>query len=755
MGSEKKPWPPARPQTQLISRETTIVRAFAIVGLAYVLSSIATNWRTYSRSLDTLSQTPVDIFPDTDYPLRKAIEPWNISNSYPYPRQLIKNVSEGTWLRIATHPSKDEIVFDMLGDLYCMSTNDTIRGPAKAHAFLQGIPYDKEAEFSADGSQLVFISDSGFGVDNIWTLPYTSCEDMATRPSSTTRSFAIQQTNSTFRFLSSPSFHPTLPKLLATKWYLTGRPNGAGEAWEFPLLTENTSTLPERGGRRLISRKLPASWPVERYIESQLGVEQSRYIGEKGDGIIFTRNIRDDNAGKFSYNKDVHKGINAIFILNTTTGVTSQLVDASPGGANMPRVSHDGRTLAFVRRVKEKSALVLKDLRSGTLHHVWNELTYDVSLIPAFMGAYPNYGFASDDSHIMIWSSGKIYKVPLRVNELGERTAAAPAPSEVPFIAKINLSLGETRYSETNISATELKDEGRVYSLRGLRSSWTGKNVAFEAAGDTYILDVEKKLKKAIPKSDPGSQYYGPSFIHETPFVLHARWSDLNLTILELVDMTLQEQVRVDGMPRGRYLSPIIHESKIAFVRTGKDYMLGDVEETADEGVWIGDIELPASAAAGNPAIVRNLVLLVGTKATQDMKLNFKSSSQGLVLLIQDSTTVLQYNVITASRELVSSGKTSVEMVLSNSVPSTRSRIMSLISKAFPFVVSRQFVAFRDFQHVWITQRQEHSAFDICSKPELAPSGLMRLSEDGGHDIAFSTDGTKLFWLFGGYLEIK
>jgi hypothetical protein len=729
--------------------ETALIRAFAIVGLAYVFTSIAAQWKHYASPL-IATPTSEDIYPDTDYPLRPAVEPWNISTSFPYTRRLVKEVSEGTWLRIATHPAKDEVVFDMLGDLYCMSTVADGTNPATAHAFLQGVPYDKEAEFSADGSMLVFTSDDGFGVDNIWTLPYSSCKEMSLKSSQFLRSTAIQQTNATFRFFSSPAFHPTLPKLIATKWYLTGRPNGAGEIWEFPLLTEAVD-LPERGGERVISRKLPASWPKERYFESQIGAEQARFVGPSGDGIVFTRNVRDDDLGKFSYNKDVHKGINAVFLLNTTTGATTQLVDASPGGANMPRFSHDGKTLAFVRRVKEKSVLVLKDIRSGTLHHVWNELTYDVSLIPAFMGAYPNYGFSANDEYIIIWSSGKIHKLPLKLNRLEERVAAS-TPVILSFRAKIDLLLGKTRYSETNISVDELKAEGRVHSLRGLRSSWTGKNVAYEAAGDTYIRDVKEKLQKLIPKASPYAQYYGPSFIHETPFVMHAQWSDTNLTTFELVDMTLEQQVCVEGIPRGRYLSPIVHGGKIAFVRTGKDYMLGDVEETAGEGVWLGDIELPTSAASGKAAIVRDLKLVDGTRAGQDTKLNFKSSGDGLILLIQDSTSVVKYDIASQHRSVVATGKTSVEMMLSGPAESrVRSIFIRAAHWAFPSLSHSTYVAFRDFQHAWVAQLDKQFAFGLWSKPHdnFAPKGLMRLSQDGGHDISFSTDGKKVFWLFG------
>jgi hypothetical protein len=57
---------------------------------------------------------------------------------------------------------------------------------------------------------------------------------------------------------------------------------------------------------------------------------------------------------------DVHSGIYAIFSKNLTTGQTEKLVDSFPGGASRPELSRDGRTLAFVRRVRDKEALVLK-----------------------------------------------------------------------------------------------------------------------------------------------------------------------------------------------------------------------------------------------------------------------------------------------------------------------------------------------------------------------------------------------------------
>lgn len=55
----------------------------------------------------------------------------------------------------------------------------------------------------------------------------------------------------------------------------------------------------------------------------------------------------------------MHKGIYAIFATNITTQETRTLVGAVPGGASRPELSRDGRTLAFVRRVRDKEALVV------------------------------------------------------------------------------------------------------------------------------------------------------------------------------------------------------------------------------------------------------------------------------------------------------------------------------------------------------------------------------------------------------------
>ncbi|KAL4792222.1 hypothetical protein BDV19DRAFT_392396 [Aspergillus venezuelensis] len=736
----KEPLLDTRPQRKArwqSRAQVILIHGLALMGAIHISSYLWPHLSPFhAATVNDSNNEPSDIYPDTDYPLRPAHEPWDISTSYPYPKNLSKTVTEGTWLRITTHPVLPEIAFDMLGDLYCMPITPRDDGSAQtAHPILRGIPYDKEAEFSSDGKNLVFISDAGFGVDNIWTMPYSTCAEMSMRSPEEARSSTVQQTNSTFRFFSTPAFHPTEDRIIATKWFLSGRPNGAGETWEIPLLhtKDANRALPERGGRRLIERTLPQSWSKERYFESQLGAEQARYTSS-GDGIIFTRNARDDDSGKFSYNKDVHAGINAAFLLNTTTGGTIELVaaapsapnkPASPGGANMARLSRDGRTLAFVRRVDDKEVLALKDMRSGTVHYAWDGLDYDLSTIPAFMGAYPNYGWAGDDSAIIIWAQGKIWRVDIGLNNLSERVGKGK-PAILPFQASIELALGETRYSGTNITDSELSEDRQIRAFRGLRSDLVGQRVVFEAAGDNVFADVESGAVQDIPKPDPKVSCYAPSFVQNSDYILQACWSDRDLTSFVLTDMTDGSTIAVEGLPRGRCLSPVSDGRVIAFVRTGKDYMFGDVEETFGEGIWIADIHLPDSSTSSTTARVSSARRLEGMASAADTKLTLAEDG---VFVIEDPMSVARYNIQTGELRNIAKGKTSVEMTASPA--------------------SNDAIAFRDFQHIWLTVSESSAA--IWSKPGgvQAPSDLIRLSDIGGHDVTFSGNGRKVFWLLG------
>lgn len=171
------------------ARILIIFKLLALLSAAVTLSTfLPTPWSFLGghhlatvpfRSLDTEQEWKDDI-----WPLREQT-PWDISTDFPHPRVLEYDVQEGTWLRLDVHPKTGDIVFDMVGDLYCLPSRaytSSRKVATTAHPILLGVPHDSDPHFSPAGDKIVFRSDAGLGLENIWVMPWTGCEKMDLRP---------------------------------------------------------------------------------------------------------------------------------------------------------------------------------------------------------------------------------------------------------------------------------------------------------------------------------------------------------------------------------------------------------------------------------------------------------------------------------------------------------------------------------------------------------------------------------------------
>ena len=334
-----------------------------LFSLAATLSTILpTPWSLY-RSGNTSRLTlkvrdPAEDWQDNVWPLRPPT-PWDISTDYPYPRKLEYDVEEGTWLRLDVHPTSSDIVFDMVGDLWCLPGEQALRtsdATVKARPVLLGIPHDSDPHFSPNGDRLVFRSDAELGVENIWVMEWKGCYEMDLRSTTPRKELLIalnaqeieqrhlsqglkensQQkmnrllregrlngtqlilddcdsphvltarrvTNETYRWVSDPRFHPSGNKVIATKWYTSSRSLGAGEGWEYEVpsvgdLRRDVQLIQPGSGKRLVARSLPLGWTAENYGDQQIGPEQLIWKGK--DSIVFSKNVVD--ASQFVYSK--------------------------------------------------------------------------------------------------------------------------------------------------------------------------------------------------------------------------------------------------------------------------------------------------------------------------------------------------------------------------------------------------------------------------------------------------------------------
>ncbi|THH26786.1 hypothetical protein EUX98_g7409 [Antrodiella citrinella] len=733
-------------------------------------------------------EDPAHEWKDDIWPLRPQT-PWDISTDYPFPRKLEYDVTEGTWLRLDVHPNTGDIVFDMVGDIYCLPAvaysqqQLSSDKPTKAVPILLGVPHDSDPHFSPDGDRIVFRSDAGLGVENIWVMNYTSCDAMDIRSPHATgdlldalniqeeeeqllaqghketedrrqrrllregRSGAQRVTNETYRFVSDARFHPSGSKIIATKWYTSGRSLGAGEGWEYPIPAVG-ATIEAGSGKRVVSRTLPLGWSPEQYGDQQIGPEQ--FVWHGSDTLVYSKNVQDTD-GVYTYSKDAHTGIYAIFSTNLTSQETTTLVSSFPGGATRPELSRDGKTLAFVRRVRDKEALVLKDLVTGTIHHIWHGLTYDLGTISAPMGTYPSFAFTPQDDAVIIWTAGQIYHVPLKTNTFGEKVRS-DEPSPVRFRAHIEKRIADTVTAPTDILSLETQETQRVYSLTDLRVNHDGSKVVFQAAGINYVHEFSSE-KAVQPKQVPtlsDSPYYSPTFVrYADDLILHARWSDTNFTHFELANVASGVAYELEGLPLGRYYSPVLCECTgstrfIAFIKTAGDYMTGNIVATAQPGLYIGQITLPSASTKSHKISIESVRFISADVNSDDpskTKIRFVERNQKL--LVQQSQEAFIIDLGAGGNE---NGKFRHDTISTGAMSTELAAVVSDDYK------SAAHVAFVDFFHVFVASGVSLDDA-VWSKPGNATKGLARLSLDGAHDVIFSGDGKTLFWLLGPYIH--
>ncbi|KAF5373175.1 hypothetical protein D9758_001510 [Tetrapyrgos nigripes] len=750
----------------------------------------------------TLSEDEITWKDDT-WPIRQQ-KPWDISTDYPHPRVLEYDVQQGTWLRLDVHPKTGDIVFDMLGDLYCIPGDATLQSTViQARSVTLGVPHDADPHFSPNGDKIVFRSDAGLGVDNIWVMDWTGCGEMDLRRDDVPpelkearstasvdqellaqgitetidrrhkrlqregRAGARMVSNETYRFVTDPRFHPSGDKVIATKWYTSSRSLGAGEGWEYTLPSDDTSPIAAGSGSRIVGRTLPPGWTMDNYGDQQIGPEQFLWLGN--DALIYSKNVLRESTGSFEYSQDVHQGIYAIFLYNLTSDVTETLADASPGGASRPELSRDRRTLAFVRRQRDHEVLVLKDLETGTIHHAWDGLTYDLTAISAPMGTYPSFAFTPDDAAIIIWAAGKIHRVPLTTNSRGERISGG-SPHTIEFKAHIHKNLAETLSipKAVDLVNMETKPTQRIHAFRDLRADESGKKVVFRAGNIPVVQVVGKDSPTKVPVlyDDEGkTPYYSPSFIPGTNgnLIIHSRWSDTTFTTLEVADLVNGKAREVEGLPLGRYLSAVLCACKgskrtIAFVKTGGDYLSGDVVATAHTGLYIGDIDLDPSFSkipVSNLRLVPTEINLFDSIDLQfiekNKKLFVQQSNRAFVIDLEGKPVDL---VGTPPHFTLGSGKMSGEIAVSTRVSSCLKSWLGKIIGKDDSGFRADNVAFVDFYHVYVVPGSKvKEDEEVWSRPGNSTQGLARVSLDGGHDITWSGDGKRLFWFLGPYLH--
>jgi len=305
-------------------------------------------------------------------------EKWNISAPDGPFREVEFEVNEGTWMNLDLSPDGKTIVFDLLGDIYSISFEG-----GEAKLLSGGLPWEVQPRFSPDGKKILYTSDAGGG-DNIWWMDIKGENK-------------TQITKEDFRLLNNPEWLPDGQYFVARKHFTSQRSLGAGEIWMYHISGGE--------GIQLTKRK-----------NDQQDVNEP-CVSNDGRYIYFSEDVYP--GGNFQYNKDPNKQIYAIKRYDRQEGKTENVI-TGPGGAVRPQLSNDNRFIAFVRRVRTKTVLFIQDLETGEQYPIFDDLSKDQQEAWAIFGSYTGYSWTPDDSAIVIWGKGKLWKIDINSKEAKE-----------------------------------------------------------------------------------------------------------------------------------------------------------------------------------------------------------------------------------------------------------------------------------------------------------------------------------------------
>ncbi len=461
---------------------------------------------------------------------KKDSKKWDVNN--PHKDWTYKTFSlktdEGTWMNLDVSPDGKTIVFDLLGDIYTMPISG-----GKAKALRTGLAYEVQPKFSPNGKYISFTSDAEGG-DNIWVM---------TADGKNAKSITQEK----FRLLNNSEWSTDGKSIIARKHFTSQRSLGAGEMWQFPLQG--------KGGIQLTKRK-----------NDQQDVNDPS-VSPDGKYLYYAEDVYP--GGFFQYNKDPNKQIYVIKRYEFETGKI-KTITGGPGGAARPVVSRDGKKLAFVKRIREKSVLYIHDLASGEETPIYFDLDKDQSEAWAIFGVYPHYSWLPDNENIIFWSGGKIQKISL----------LSKLVTNIPFEVKANIKLAETHRVKRPVFTETFTSK----MIKDAKTSPDGKLVIFTSLGHIYTKELPNgKPKRVTNLSDFEAD---PSFSSDSKNILFVTWNDENLGAIYKVNVDGSDLTKLTS-EKGIYRTPVFDgsKSKIVYRKEGGNGDQG-YDYTKETGIY-------------------------------------------------------------------------------------------------------------------------------------------------------------------------
>jgi len=396
-----------------------------------------------------------------------AQQAWDITDTGIPFREVTISTSEGSWMSVDVSPDGKTLVFDMLGDLYIMP----VKG-GEATLISGGPSLDRQPRFSPDGSRIVFTSDRS-GQYNIWV-------------SDTDGQNARQVSTQTMFKLSSANWSPD-------GQYIAAQRLGTGHQAPDYFFTIALYHIDGGIGREVVAAPHPG-----------LTVNEAVF-GPEGKSLYYTRAV-----APVKWDSDPNNLNYVIKQLNLGSGESETLLGGF-GSATAPQISRDGKRIAFVRRLRDKTVLFVYDREAGEETPIYQELSSDLFASPGQDGFYPQYSWFPDNRSLAIWAKGKLRR--LYVDEA--------RAEDIPFTATATHKISQVARYQRDELVPEVFDAHAIFQMTTAPDK---QSIVFSALG--YLW------KKALPDGKPQRLTKGdelefePSFSPDGKRIAYVTWSD-------------------------------------------------------------------------------------------------------------------------------------------------------------------------------------------------------------------------------------
>ena len=605
----------------------------------------------------------------------EAEDKWDVSHpGYSVePTTATIDVAEGTWMSLDVAPDGNSIVFDLLGDIYRIPF-----AGGQAESLLSGHAWEMQPRFSPDGGAIAFTSDRAGG-ENIWIMNLESRD-------------VHQVTFEDFRLLNNPSWSPDGDYLAARKHFTTSRSLGAGEIWIYHIRGE-------KGSKGVPVVELPA--PT---FQKELGEPM---YAPTGDVIYYSQNSTPGNT--FIYHQNSNQEVFQIKKVDLKTGEISKVV-GGPGGAVRPTPSPDGKTIAYIKRVRALSRLFIMDLTSGEETMLVDHMDQDMQETWGVQGMYPNMDWTPDSKQVVYWSEGKLWRVDVDTLQ----------KVHIPFRVSDTRSIYPVPLFRVDVAP----DNFSTKMIRFAQRSPDSKSIVFESLGRLYLKNGDNEPKPLTTDNNGGFEF-SPVWAPNGKKIYFLRWHDEELASIRSVSSRGGRSSQLNTEP-GQYTELSISQdgNTLAYRKLGGSNLLGAQWGQAP-GNYLMDIRSRethfVSKRGVSPRLSADNTLLYTLEREQPSGRDSDTAKTQLLSMTRDGHNV---NVVAESEfgtdiQLSPDGKT---------------------------------IAFQENHHIYL------SAFPKTGKtiflgPEQKGLPSKKVSNIGGTYIHWSNDSRRLSWSVGPQLK--